>query len=175
MTGGPNIPEPEPTGSGESAEKRPTRPVRSPQSLMAAIRLMYVGAGLQALAIVFTFAARIRLRDQMAEQEPTLSPEEIDAAVQLHLLSVAVIDVLAIAMWIWMAFANGRGHEWARIVASVLAPLNIAFTLFSLSQAAGAMIVVRLVIIALSGAILFLLYRPDASAYYRVVSSQARG
>lgn len=149
-------------------------PPRGPQSLLAAVKLMYVGAGLQALSIVFTLLARDYLRDQISDQQPTLTPEEVDRALNLHLTSVAIIDALAIAMWIWIATANRRGLEWARIVATVLAPLNIAFTVFSLSQAVGAMIMTRIVVIALSGAILFLLYRPDSNRYYKAVANRAR-
>jgi hypothetical protein len=77
-------------------------------------------------------------------------------------------------MWIWMAQTNQRGLEWARIVATVLGPLNIAFTVFSLSQSAGVAIVVRFLTIALSAAILFLLYRRDSTAYYKAVTTRAR-
>lgn len=162
------------TGATEAAAQPESIPPRGPQSLLAAVKLMYVGAGLQALSIAYTFAARVQLRDQIAAQQPSLTSGEVEHALNFHLMSVAVIDVLAIAMWIWMAQVNRAGLEWARIVATVLAPLNIAFTLFSLSQAVGAMIVVRLVIIALSAAILFLLYQPDSTVYYRAVAKRAR-
>lgn len=168
------VDQPLPASATPPPAKPRSSPPRGPQSLLAAVKLMYVGAGLQALSIAFTFAARAQLHDQISAQEPTFSPEEVDSALNLHLLSVAIIDVLAIAMWIWMAQTNRRGLEWARIVATVLAPLNIAFTVFSLSQAVGAMIVARLMVIALSGAILFLLYRPDSSRYYKAVANQAR-
>jgi hypothetical protein len=94
--------------------------------------------------------------------------------MNVQLMSVAVVDILAVAMWIWIAQTNQRGLEWARIVATVLGPLNIAFTVFSLSQSAGVAIVVRFLTIALSAAILFLLYRPDSTAYYKAVTTRAR-
>lgn len=172
---GPPPDEPRATAPAPPPAEPASRPPRGPQSLLAAVKLMYVGAGLQALSIVFTFAARVQIREQISTQEPNLTEAEVDSALNLHLMSVAIVDVLAIAMWIWVAQTNRRGYEWARIVATVLAPLNIAFTLFSLSQAAGVMIVARLVLIALSGAILFLLYRPDSSRYYKAVANHSRG
>jgi hypothetical protein len=135
---------------------------------------MYVGAGLQALALVFNFAARVELRDQIAEEQPDLTADQVERAMNVQLMSVAIVDILAIAMWIWMAQTNQRGLEWARIVATVLGPLNIAFTVFSLSQSAGVAIVVRFLTIALSAAILFLLYRRDSTAYYKAVTTRGR-
>ena len=135
---------------------------------------MYVGAGLQALALIFSFASRVELREQIADEQPDLTASQVERAMNIQLMSVAIVDILAIAMWIWMAKTNQRGLEWARIVATVLGPLNIAFTVFSLAQAAGVAIVVRFLTIALSAAILFLLYRPDASAYYKAMTARNR-
>ncbi|HEU4541901.1 MAG TPA: hypothetical protein VFR23_12305 [Jiangellaceae bacterium] len=168
-----NTPPPSEPEGGPPAEPS-RRLVGPPSSLLAAVKLMYVGAGLQALALIFSFAARVELREQIAEEQPDLTADQVERAMNTQLLSVAVIDILAIAMWIWMAQTNQKGIEWSRIVATVLGPLNIAFTVFSLGQAAGVAIVARFLTIALSGAILFLLYRPDASAYYKAVTARIR-
>lgn len=170
MTGTQPTPEPEDRHQADPGR----RLVGPPSSLLAAVKLMYVGAGLQALALVFSFAARVELREQIADEQPELTTDQVERAMNIQLLSVAIVDILAIAMWIWMAQTNQRGLEWARIVATVLAPLNIAFTVFSLAQAAGVAIVVRFLTIALSGAILFLLYRPDSSAYYKAITTRTR-
>jgi hypothetical protein len=166
--------QPPPPPGGEQPSPSGRGPVGPPSSLLAAVKLMYVGAGLQALALVFSIAARVELREQIAEEQPELTADQVERAMNIQLMSVAIVDILAIAMWIWMAQTNQRGLEWARIVATVLGPLNIAFTVFSLSQAAGVAIVVRFLTIALSGAILFLLYRPDSSAYYKAIMTRTR-
>src|SRR5690606_39892012 len=75
----------EPAGTTEPTEPE-SYPPRGPQSLLAAVKLMYVGAGLQALSIVFTFAARVQLRDQMAAQQPSLTSAEIETALNFHLM-----------------------------------------------------------------------------------------
>ncbi|HSJ62161.1 MAG TPA: hypothetical protein VK895_13075 [Jiangellaceae bacterium] len=171
MTG---TPPPPPPPEGQQPPEHGRRLVGPPSSLLAAVKLMLVGAGLQALALVFSYAARVELRDQIAEEQPDLTADQVERAMNVQLMSVAVVDILAVAMWIWMAQTNQRGLEWARIVATVLGPLNIAFTVFSLSQSAGVAIVVRFLTIALSAAILFLLYRPDSTAYYKAVTTRAR-
>lgn len=137
-----------------------------PASILAAVSLMYVGAGLSLIGLIFDLAARDEIRDQLTEQSAT----DVGTAVNVTLASLIVTGLLAVGMWIWMAQTNRRGLAWARIVAVVLGGLNVAFTLFSAAQSAGFGIVIKLVTIALAGAVLFLLYRPDSTLYYDVVA-----
>lgn len=145
-----------------------------PKSVLTAVKLMFVGAGLQALTIVFGLMGADPLREQLAEQQPELTADELDAAVAIGVGGVVVIGLIAVGLWIWMALANRRGRNWARIVATVLGALNIAFTLFSLSQATGFGAIIQVITIVLAAAIIFLLYRPESSAYYNAVSNQPR-
>ncbi|HUD79260.1 MAG TPA: hypothetical protein VMR00_15515 [Streptosporangiaceae bacterium] len=39
--------------------------------------------------------------------------------------------VIAIGLWLWMAWANGRGRNWARTVAAVLFGINTLSLLLS--------------------------------------------
>lgn len=155
-------------------EDQPTVRPEPPSSILAAVRLMYVGAGLQLLVVIFGLLTRDEVREQLAEQQPELTESEIDTAATISLVFVVLIGLLAVAMWLWMAQANKRGYGWARIVATVLGGLNIAFTFFSLFQSAGVGLIVQLITIALAAAILFLLYRPDSTEYYNAVSRQPR-
>lgn len=171
--GPPNFPTPPPPyGQGESPTLRP----EPPSSIMAAVKLMYVGAGLSLLSMLFSLAARDEIREQVIEQQQDLdvAPGDVDSIVNITVGSLVVVGLLAVALWIWMAYTNKRGLAWARIVATVLGGLNIAFTLFSLAQSTGLGIVLNFVSIALAGAILFLLYRPDSTAYYNAVSNMPR-
>jgi hypothetical protein len=145
-----------------------------PRSILTAVKLMFVGAGLQALTIVFGLTGANQLREQLAEQQPDLTADELDGAVALGIGVVVVIGLIAVGLWIWMAFANRRGRSWARIVATVLGALNIAFTLFGLSQSTGLSTIFQLITIALAAAIIFLLFRPESTAYYNAVSNQPR-
>jgi hypothetical protein len=166
-----------PAYPGQPYGGQPDTPVDRPEppsSILAAVKLMYVGAGLSLLGILFTFTARGSIRDQLAEDNPGYTASELDTAVNVAVIGAVVIGGLSIALWLWMAYANKHGQGWARIVATVLGGLNIVFTLFSLTQSAGFGIILNFASIALAGAILFLLYRPDSSAYYNAVSNRPR-
>ncbi|HET6920392.1 MAG TPA: hypothetical protein VFI46_13130 [Jiangellaceae bacterium] len=137
-----------------------------PTSLLAAVKLMYVGAGLSMLGMFFALATRSQLRDQLIEEDPEQTAEELDRAVNMASGVSVVIGVIAVGLWLWMAQANHRGDAWARIVATVLFGLNVVLTAYNLVQTTGFGVVINITSIALSGAILWLLYRKDSDAYY---------
>ncbi|MGH8823844.1 MAG: hypothetical protein ACRDVN_05150 [Jiangellaceae bacterium] len=143
-----------------------------PPSIVAAVKLMYVGAGLSLLGTLFGLTTRDAMRDQLVEDNPDMTTGEIDRAVNIATGVGVVIGLIAVGLWLWMARTNGRGLAWARIVATVLFGLNIVLTLYNLSQTTGFGVVVSVVSIVLAGAILWLLYRRDATEYYGAVSAR---
>ena len=153
----------------------PSEPTFAPRttpatSLLAAVKLMYVGAGLSLLGMLFALATRGQLRDQLIEEDPDQTAAELDRAVNMASGVSLVIGLIAVGLWLWMARANGRGEAWARIVATVLFGLNIVLTTYNLAQTTGFGVVINITAIVLSGAILWLLYRKDSNAYYTSAS-----
>lgn len=150
-----------------------TRP-EPPSSILNAVRLMFVGAGLSALGIIFAIATTDSMRDQLVDADPDLSGSDLDAAVTIGVGVAVVIGLIGIGLWIWMALANKRGLSWARIVATVLGGLNILLTLFSLIQATTGSAIISLITIALAAVIIWLLFRPESSQYYNAVAEYRR-
>jgi hypothetical protein len=145
-----------------------------PSSLLTAVRLMYVGAALSTIFLIVGLTQRGPLRDQIADDQPQLSADELDAAVAVGTAVAVIIGLISVGLWIWMAVMNRKGRSWARIVATVLGGLNIVFTLIGLTQNVGIDTIVNIVSIVLAAAILWLLYRPESSAYYAAMSGSPR-
>jgi hypothetical protein len=145
-----------------------------PSNIRNAVKLMYVGAALAAMGVLFLLFNLGSLREEIAQQDPGLTSEEVDAFYTMTVGSGLVLGLIAVGLWIWMAETNKRGLGWARIVATVLGGLNILVTLLMLGVTSGVDLILSLVSIVLAAAILWLLYRPDSSAYYRAVSSMRR-
>jgi hypothetical protein len=145
-----------------------------PSSLLTAVRLMFVGAALSAVFLIIGLTQRDSLRDQIADSQPELTADELDAAVAVGTAVAAIIGLLSVGLWIWMAVMNRKGRSWARVVATVLGGLNIVFTLIGLTQNVGVDTIVNMVSIVLAAAILWLLYRPESSAYYAAMSGLRR-
>jgi hypothetical protein len=93
------------------------------------------------------------------------------------LTGAIVFGLVVIALWLWMARANGQGRNWARIVSTVLFGLA---TLQLISQAsvqqpvshAGFAVMVFGVIVPVLAwlvglAAVWLLWRPASSAFFK--------
>jgi hypothetical protein len=99
---------------------QPTEPLRppAPAPVLTAVKLMYAGAavstveliiGLALITVDIKAAARGRfLGHSLAAQKPFI--------ITLWI----VFSLVMIALWLWMARANGQGRNWARILSTVL-------------------------------------------------------
>jgi nucleotide-binding universal stress UspA family protein len=69
-----------------------------PPSIRLAVRLMWVGAALSLLGVVFTFVQRDELRDQIQENaDEPLTENELDTAVAIGLTGAVLVGVVAIS------------------------------------------------------------------------------
>jgi hypothetical protein len=109
-----------------------------PQSATNAVRLMYAGAALAVVGLLLTpmnnEVIRSSMEEAMAGQEEGLTPEQVDGFVTVAMAMSIVFGVLGVGLWLLMAWANGRGRSWARIVATVLLALQAVGLLASLPQ-----------------------------------------
>jgi hypothetical protein len=175
-------PEPPAPSRGTGQEPRPAGPWPSdyrtppevpaepdpPPSLATAVKLMYVGAGLSAVSIVANLFQRDELREQLAENDRSLSEDQLDTAVNAGMAVSVVVGLVVVGLWIWMARSNQRGQSWARTTATVLGALSILSLLVSLGvgQATGLGTAFSVLSVGLAAVIIYLLYRPDSSRYY---------
>jgi hypothetical protein len=153
----------------------PRPPSAPPSSVIAAVKLMYVGAGLSLLGMLYGLTTRVHTRERLAADDPDQTDSELALAVDVNTGIGVTIGLIAFGMWLWMAQTNLSGLRWARIVATVLFGLNVIVTLYGMTQTTGFGIVVSIISICLAGAILGLLYRQESTAYFVARSDGARG
>lgn len=151
-------------------------PVARPASIAMAVKLMYVGAALSLLTALSSFLARDTIRDavQKASNDSAtpLTASQIDAAVTFSLVMGVVSGVIAVALWLWMASANGKGRKWARIVATVFFGLSVLVTLGSLVRPQASLsLVLNIVSVLLGAYIIVLLFRRESTEYYTAQST----
>jgi hypothetical protein len=164
--------QPYPTG-GQGPVTPPEAP--APQSVQNAVKLMYAGAALNAIEVILGLTTIGSLRSAIRSAYPHYSDSQIHG-LQVALISGTVIfGALAIGLWLWMAWANGRGRSWARIVASALFALNTIGLLLQLTQphALVGLVLATVVWLAGLGAIYFLWQR-DSSAFFQARSPRLR-
>ncbi|GAB3673213.1 hypothetical protein GCM10028814_00700 [Angustibacter aerolatus] len=155
---------------GGSAPAAPAGPPPAPLAL--AVKLMYAGAALSVLGIVAGVTGTGSVRDRLEEQG-TLTSSAIDTAVSVTVVFAIVGGLIGVALWILMAVFNGRGAQWARIVATVLGGISVLSAVSLLVQTVPPFtLVVGLLQVVLAVVILVLLWRPASSAYYRARSNR---
>ena len=149
-------------------EPMPQQPAAAPNSVRNAVKFMYAGAALSAVQIIISLTTVGSLKSAIKKADPSFTPAQIHSAQVFGVALVVIVGLIGIGLWLWMAWANGRGKSWARIVATVLFGLSTLGLLTSFIRPSASL---GLVISFLSwlvglGAILFL-WRKESSAYFQ--------
>jgi hypothetical protein len=182
----------------------PAPPSERPRPLVIAVWLMYVAAVIE---IVYAVAEGQWLASYMSSLLTALEAADTSGSgtqlptseiKELILGAVIVVGVVAALIWLWIAWKNRAGRNWARIVATVLFALSclglpelltggrLSTMPSTLPAADGATIAVPPldvpawliaagVVNWLFGlAIIILLWQPAANRYYEAVSLSRR-
>ena len=147
--------------------------------------LMWAGAALVVVSTVLGYAtgdnSKSVVAEQMRDADPNVTQTEIDAAYVFGIAFSVVFAILAIGLWCWMAWKNGQGRSWARVVATVLGGLNILSTIVGLAVASvmgmpGASTAigygVGAIQMILAIVILVLLWQKSSTTYYNAISER---
>ena len=167
--------------SGLWLRLRPSVP-HSARTVRAAVKLIYAGAAVSTVNLIIFLAVIVEIKAYHAILGYHLTAAQ---ASQLNTLAIAVpivLDLVPIALWLWMAQETGRGRNWARVLSTMLFGLatlsltsvfpqpviNISFVPtvhISFVPALGAIVPV---LTWLAGAAsVWLLWRPASSAFFR--------
>jgi hypothetical protein len=114
---------------------------RSPRTVLNAVRLMYLGAVAQLAVLVTVILTsddiRAAVRAAFVQHDPALTAKALEM-VNFDLAADLVSLPLAVVLWLFMAWTNGRGNDWARLVAVSLFTLDSMFMLIDLAQGCAA-------------------------------------
>lgn len=149
----------------------PPAQIAQPQSLKLAVRLMQAGGVLALLSLLSVFVLRGQLEDQL--KDSGLTQSQVDSALAIGMGVGVVFGLLGAALWFWMAYANGKGKKWARIVATVffgISVLGLLSTLIQEGTVVGKVLQVVQFLIGL-GAII-MMYKPESTQYYNQQSAR---
>lgn len=93
----------------------------------------------------------------------------------IALIAGGIIDAL---LWLWMAWKNGQGRSWARVLSTVFFGFLCVGTLSSVVNVTGAAIgslLLGLVNFAVGLIVIVMLWRRESTSYYQAVKMQAFG
>ncbi|MEC3957412.1 hypothetical protein VMT65_30575 [Nocardia sp. CDC153] len=161
-------------GSGYPGGPTPGKPAR-PQTVTYAFYLMLAGAVATVVGVVYGSTQFSAARETVKQRSHRgLTDSDIDTIVTVTLAVSVVFSLIAVGLWVWMAFANRAGKHWARVTATVFFAVDTLTTLYSVvagrfpvSDAIG----VLTWLIGLAAVIL--LWRGPSSAYFRPAPAYA--
>jgi hypothetical protein len=162
--------EPYPSTPGGTVPE-PSR-AEPPASVRNAVRLMYAGAALSAIVVIVTLVTIASLKVNILAHYPHYTATQRHTAEVAAVISSIIGGLIAIGLWLWMAWANLRGRNWARIVAAVFFGINTLDLIVSFARvhAVGSVIVSILVWLVGLGAIV-LLFNKESAAYFKQPSA----
>jgi hypothetical protein len=156
----------QPYPTGGPAEPEPQHPA-PPTPVQQAVKLMYAGAIVSAISLIITLLTIGSLKTAIHNADPSLSATKLHSA-EVAAVAVAIIfGLIGIGLWLWMAYANKAGKNWARITATVFFGLDTLSVLTSFRQAEPVLTRVVTILIWLIGlGAIVLLYQRESSAYF---------
>jgi hypothetical protein len=156
---------------------QPPPPPRPPAPVLTAVKLMYAGAAVSAVETIIGLAL-IVVDLKAAASGRFLGHSVTEPQMRPLIITVWIaFGLLGIALWLWMARANGQGRNWARILSTVLfvlATLQLRHPQPQGSPAGFGVTVLYYGIAVLSvaawlagAAAVWQLWRPASSAFFR--------
>ena len=99
---------------------QPVEPLRppAPAPVLTAVKLMYAGAAVSAVELIIGLA--LIIVDIKAAARGRFLGHSLAAQKPLGITVWIVFGLVVIALWLWMARADGQGRNWARILSTVL-------------------------------------------------------
>jgi hypothetical protein len=138
-----------------------------PRAVARAVRLMRVGAATEIAGLVIAIATAASVQSALIRQHPAF------LTWQWHdlLLFIELGIPVPFGLWLWLAWANGRGHRWARSAAAGLFALYTLLVLAKFAAGAASYAPADLMVLGVQWLIgltvVLLLFSKSADMFYR--------
>jgi hypothetical protein len=140
----------------------------APATIVNAVKLMYAGAAVSTISLIISLVSIGGTKAQIRKAKPNLTVAQVNQ-LNTFIIALALLSgIVGIALWLWMARANGQGKNWARIVSTVLfclATLDLVGVVGEPKTVLGLIFPVLTWLIGV--ATVFLLWRSDSSAFFK--------
>ena len=152
--------------TGGAAEPEPQRPA-PPTPVLQAVKLMYAGAIVTAIGLIISLVTIGSLKATLHSAHPGWSASKLHSDEVALLVFGIVLALITIGLWLWMAYANKAGKNWARITATVFFALDTLSALSTFRQAEPVLSRLISILVWLIGlGAIVLLYQRQSSAYF---------
>jgi hypothetical protein len=142
-------------------------PADAPPSVTSAIRLMYVGAAVEAVNFVVSLASLGGLKTQLHNDDHKLTVSQINSVFEYYVVTTIVFGVIGIGLWMLMARGAGQRKRWAQIISTILFALYTLEAVLTFTETREILTILLVGLTWLVGAAtVFMLWKPDAKSYF---------
>ena len=154
---------------GEARSREPSRTGDAPQSVLRAVRVMYVGLAASLLGIVVDMTTLSATRSEILKRNPGYTAAQLNSAEHLEIGVFIASGLIGAALWLWMAQSCRAGKSWARVVSTVFFGIDTLSVLVGASavQGGGLSRIYGFVVWAIGLTAVILLWQRSSSAYFR--------
>ena len=155
---------------GDAAQSRePSPPATVPQSVLRAVRVMYVGLAASLLGIVVDLTTLSATRSAILKRNPGYTAVQLNNAEHLEIGLFIAGGLIGAALWLWMAQSCRAGKSWARVVSTVFFGIDTLSVLVGATavQGGGLSRIYGFIVWAIGLIAIILLWQRASSAYFR--------
>lgn len=159
---------------GDARSREPSPASAAPQSVLRAVRVMYVGLAASLLGILVDMTTLSATRSEIIKQNPKFTTAQVNSAEHLEIGLFIAGGLIGAALWLWMAQSCRAGKPWARIVSTVLFGIDTLSVLAGAATVPGGGLtrVYGFAIWAIGLIAIVLLWQRSSSDYFRGVPRQ---
>jgi hypothetical protein len=106
----------------------------TPQTVLRAAKIMYVGAAASLVGIVVNLTTLSSARTAISKANTSLTPDQVTTAVHVLVGETIASGLIGAALWIWMSQSCRAGKGWARILSAVFFALETLGMLVALAS-----------------------------------------
>jgi hypothetical protein len=147
----------------------PARPASAPQSVLRAVRVMYVGLAASLIGIVVDMTTLSATRAEILKRNPTYTVAQLNSAEHLEIGLFIASGLIGAALWLWMAQSCRAGKGWARVVSTVFFGIDTLSVVVGAAavQGGGVSRIYGFVVWAIGLVAIILLWQRASSEYFR--------
>jgi hypothetical protein len=128
---------------------------------------MYAGAVLEAIGAIITLVTIGSLKTVILNKHPGYTTAQLHTAERVAVVGTVIGGLIAVGLWLWMAWANRQGRNWARVVSAVLFGIGTLDLLGSFAQVHVTATVAFAIVVWLVGlGAIVLIFRKESGPFY---------
>ncbi|HEV2635466.1 MAG TPA: hypothetical protein VGX23_09995 [Actinocrinis sp.] len=156
-----------PGGPGPLPGPGPKPPL--PSTVRNAFYLMIAGAVLSVLSLITGLGSKSAMRTAVQNASPNLTADQVNTAVNFGYALIFLVGLIGAGLWVWMAYMNKAGRNWARITGTVFFGIDTLTVFLGMGQhtATGSSIGFGVVVWLIGLATVILIWNKSSSEYYK--------